>query len=469
MVCRGIRSRFEQVLKSGGKLPRSKKSNASRRPSALRTSKRGRRLAAIGVAAALSALGSPAQTPAPEPQDSTRPATVASHLRRGDEVEAKFSRFSERLEQAYVRLSGLLRETAPQLFEELKEKPPVKLRSGYQILPEILSDTRSQIKSARDFFHSYSWPRTEHLLKERSKRLAALSQAIETTAASIDPEAAQTGFAKLASDYKALRKDHALIESHIRHNRLWQEQIAKSPEVFERGTTLYKLAAERQDILDRQAGGDADPVLSERERALLAKIRDGQSRTWVPVYVRSRQQSAGVWEVTVRLYTDIEDEAFLREFRRIIESYWRYEDDEVRFQIKLSIQRVSAAGLQSRDFERRDSEFAASNGPAEGDQVDLNRHLSLFPADGAALTTGAEKIHTRGRFILLGPEAVAPRTLAHEFGHVLGFRDEYLRGYRDLGDDGYEILEASPDPDDIMCSSGTGAVLRRHFEQLIPR
>jgi hypothetical protein len=45
--------------------------------------------------------------------------------------------------------------------------------------------------------------------------------------------------------------------------------------------------------------------------------------------------------------------------------------------------------------------------------------------------------------------------LAHEFGHVLGLRDAYFRGYRDLGADGYQVMEVVADPDDIMGAPGT--------------
>jgi hypothetical protein len=57
--------------------------------------------------------------------------------------------------------------------------------------------------------------------------------------------------------------------------------------------------------------------------------------------------------------------------------------------------------------------------------------------------------------------------LAHEFGHVLGFRDRYIRGYRDLEKDGFEVLEAIADARDIMGAHATGSVLPAHFDNLI--
>ena len=69
--------------------------------------------------------------------------------------------------------------------------------------------------------------------------------------------------------------------------------------------------------------------------------------------------------------------------------------------------------------------------------------------------------------MFVGPEDIAESTLAHEFGHLLGFGDEYVRGYRDLGTEGYEILEILPDGKDIMASSGAGSIHRYHFTALV--
>jgi len=69
--------------------------------------------------------------------------------------------------------------------------------------------------------------------------------------------------------------------------------------------------------------------------------------------------------------------------------------------------------------------------------------------------------------MILGPRDLPARTLAHEFGHILGFDDAYLRGYQSLGQDGFAIIEYVPDRADIMASSGIGQAEPRHFEQLV--
>jgi len=57
--------------------------------------------------------------------------------------------------------------------------------------------------------------------------------------------------------------------------------------------------------------------------------------------------------------------------------------------------------------------------------------------------------------------------LAHEFGHILGFSDGYVRGYKDLGENGFQIMEVVSDPNDIMAAPLTGVVLPSHFEMML--
>jgi hypothetical protein len=106
--------------------------------------------------------------------------------------------------------------------------------------------------------------------------------------------------------------------------------------------------------------------------------------------------------------------------------------------------------------------------PATGAAIDLPSHIARFGDTVAVFTTGGTQPYVLGfRAMILGPRDLTGRTLGHEFGHILGFDDAYLRGFRNLGDDGYAIIELIPDRSDIMASSGIGATQPRHFEQLV--
>jgi hypothetical protein len=54
-------------------------------------------------------------------------------------------------------------------------------------------------------------------------------------------------------------------------------------------------------------------------------------------------------------------------------------------------------------------------------------------------------------------------------GQILGVRENYVRGYKDLGKDGFQIMEVVAEPDDIMGSGDKGAVFAYHFEKIRDR
>jgi hypothetical protein len=172
--------------------------------------------------------------------------------------------------------------------------------------------------------------------------------------------------------------------------------------------------------------------------------------------------------VRVRIYTDIEDAAFLRTFQEVVENVWRFSGPDEEYRVALDIRRRQGKKLYANSGPCRKSGGEACRPPAAGARVDLQKHVALFPADGAVLTTGATTPHALPRrSINLGPQEITSNTLAHEFGHLLGFADGYFRGYRDLGADGFEVLEIGTDPEDIMSNPGHGRVGRAHFQALL--
>lgn len=171
------------------------------------------------------------------------------------------------------------------------------------------------------------------------------------------------------------------------------------------------------------------------------------------------------------LSTDITDAAFVRAFVEAVETHWHVRQGEHEYRVRLLASVVPPGRLYCRPTDQpaeRTRSTAPCTPPAHGEEIDLKAHVARFPDAAAVLTTGAASLQLSGsRAIVLGPHDVAPRTLAHEFGHVLGFPDAYLRGYRDRGADGFEVLELVPDLADIMSSPGFGSVLPRHFAGLV--
>ena len=109
--------------------------------------------------------------------------------------------------------------------------------------------------------------------------------------------------------------------------------------------------------------------------------------------------------------------------------------------------------------------------PARGDKIDLKQHVLRFPAGYAIVTSGSGVTHYEragGRaYVVFGAGETTDSVIAHEFGHILQLHDAYLRGYRDIGASGFEVLEVVPDITDLMSAPGAGRVKAHHFEILI--
>ena len=160
-------------------------------------------------------------------------------------------------------------------------------------------------------------------------------------------------------------------------------------------------------------------------------------------------------EFIVPVHTDIVDEEFLSRFTDIVESNWRSEIEKHAYQIRVELLRIAPVDLYGTDPLPRD-----------GQKINEKKHAARFP-DGAALTTGGRYTHSVGNVILLGPKEISEKTLAHEFGHFIAFEDRYFRGYKDLGEDGYDLFELDTNVNDIMSEPSTGEVLPEHFIEIM--
>lgn len=105
--------------------------------------------------------------------------------------------------------------------------------------------------------------------------------------------------------------------------------------------------------------------------------------------------------------------------------------------------------------------------PEAGTHLDVAGHIARFPKDGSVLTTGGNNTYVLDRAIVLGPGYISVNSLAHETGHLLGFRDGYFRSFADLGADGYGILEVILNPRDVLTVPENGVVRKEHFLELL--
>jgi len=398
-------------------------------------------------------------------------ATDPAYIQRGSEIQNEFQSYSDALADYYHRLSAALHSEVPELVADLRA--PDTKTPGYQISPRLTRDDLAETPALIE--SGYSWPQTERLISRARHRLAGLEMQLHRTQF-LDSAPRRAALEKLARDYPGLRQDLANVEAHVQYNRFWQSVIAADRASYDRETLLYDDVVAREQVRDELRYFDGtfanSPValqpafgllslanlpetLTRREALLGERIDGALGQITTPVFV-TLERRAHEWIFRVPLYTDIEDGNFIAAAKRTIEAVWRLTENDNTYRVEIEVSHLPSELL-----------YAESETPAEGEKVAIREHLRHFPANAAILTTGALTTHVENNAIVLGPDSISPRVLAHEFGHVLGFRDRYIRGYRDLGKDGFEVLEAIADPRDIMGVPAMGSVLPAHFDNLI--
>ena len=406
-------------------------------------------------------------------RQSPRPPDVPLHMQRGDRVQEHYDRYTRRLHVYYESLVAALQSRAPELLPIVE--PPNPLQHGYQILPRIVADQPPLTQPMRPRSAQYSWPWTDYLI-DRALSDVDRSEYELKRALSLEPRMRQMAYQQLAARYRQFRAQQQNIDAHIQYNRLWQGAIAANRAKYDWESVLHDWVLKRQEVREifqgRQAVALTSPQgkmdrlflaslnklsrgTSEREHLLEREIDAATDLSSIPGYVRTEQQT-DQWIIHVPFYTDIEDSEFVQSVKKAIEDTWHLRSGENEFRVALEFSYLSPEYI-----------YGTREPPQKVNQINIQEHVEGFPTDRAILTTGALTTHARGRAIILGPHEITKRVLAHEFGHILGFRDDYFRGYKDLGEDGFQVREVVADANDLMGAPSTGAVLRRHYDKII--
>jgi len=361
-------------------------------------------------------------------QSGDRPA----YLREGDRIEQAFRAYRDRLNTFFTSLRTVINQQPSAAAAALprlqpQDAPPAPGRVGYGVLPRIVDAPPAAAPPVSVF--SYSWPITDGYITGENIKLDQAEAAFRALSDLADDERTRQ-LGNLILEYRKLLTNQRTIDQYIQYNQFWQRSIADDRARFDQLTKVY-------DLMKSDA-----PDVAQAIREVLGKPD-------VPAFVKVDRTKPDYIIIRVPVYTDIEDEEFLAKAKNAIEELWQAKEGDVTYRLEIELRAVPPSAQQ-------------------GDRIDVRAHAAKFPEDGAVLTTGAQTNHSLvGRYVALAPGDLYARTLAHEFGHVLGFRDGYIRGYRDLGERGFEILELTSVFDDLMSAPREGRVQPAHFRLIV--
>ncbi|MEM7305772.1 MAG: hypothetical protein AAF682_03835 [Planctomycetota bacterium] len=393
---------------------------------------------------ALLLLTLPAQDAGGAPGAPDRVEVPAEWTLALDWLREERDRFSSDLDRARAALLARADREDQALAQELRGKPAPVRERGYRVLPRLLDDPPQVDVTPRSTSYSLAGISTAYAWAVRDAAVLA-RVADERPADALGP---------LVERYERLRKKLKNLDEHISYHAYWQERAVLDNAFFAGRNALLAVVEEWNRL--RESGVDPERSAELRRSWMeqLAPFRPAEG-------LALEHTADGALVLPVTVVTDIEDEAFLARFERaVVAAFVESEAARARgFRVELTLRRIPPAEL-----------YADGEAPARGAQIDEQAHVARFPEGALVLTTGAKSTHSYvARSIQLGADALPPRTLAHEFGHLLGFSDAYLRAYtgEPRGAFGVTLVEWSGLLGDLMGDSRRGRVSAEMVDVLI--
>jgi hypothetical protein len=348
-----------------------------------------------------------------------------------------------RLEEVRSALAQRVRHEDAALLARLSIAPLKPRHTGYGLLPTILENAPVVSVQPKQTFYSLKW--LQGRLDE--ELVNADQQAYQLTGTTVlDSLELVNGFEKSLKQIKTL-------ENHLSYHKQWQKAVVRYPEYFAEKNSLVALAREIYTPIRIDESSQEIAALHRQLMQAVAPFRPASGLALV-------NGEGGGKQLPLTICTDIEDQEFLQTFHSGAQDAfsWSPAARSRQFSVILKWRLIRAYALYP-------------HGPPErGAAIDLDAHLALFPGCHFVLTTGASGTSAiTGKHIVLGTDPVSSHTLAHEFGHLLGFEDAYVRGYDgDPGDPfGVVLVEWSGLKDDLMGDPGGGQVSDEMIETLI--
>lgn len=361
--------------------------------------------------------------------------------RKHEQLQQKQDAAFTLIKEVHAVLVLHIQEETPALLTQISIDPPEKRATGYQLLPEIRDDASRSAVVPVETFYSLKW---------LEGRLDEVLQEIESLEARLHESTDIESFITLFNEtWNSLGN----LEDHIGYHAKWQKAITRYPFYFSRKNDLVALA---RAMKDQMVSNGSPERIADLQQQLLQQI--SPFKPTPGLYISYLEDGGMVLPVTV--CTDIEDSQFLTAFQLSVSEAFSLSSaaQAQRFSIELNWRMIRSDTLYGR------------NVPERGSSINMDIHYALFTDCPLVITTGASSLNARvGKRIFLGTEPVSRRTLAHEFGHLLGFEDAYLRGYD--GDPGGPygaiIVEWTGLSSDLMGDSKGGQVSAEMIEALV--
>jgi len=376
--------------------------------------------------------GDPSSVPAPEPW---------RHVHRW--LEERRDQMAAELEQAHATLLARARAQRDELLiAKLRGAPPGPRRHGYGVLPEIVdSPLRGPVHPRR---RSYSLESLSTAYAPAFRDAALLARRSAT-----EPDLPLEPW---VDEFQRLRDRMRNLEDHLDYHARWQVAIVEHRAWF---TRRNRIADRTRGMVEAIERGAPDDEVETLRREVLQKLAPFRRAPGLAI-----ERSGDALVLPVEVTTDIDDESWLAGAARAVEEEFSRSDAArtARLSVVVRWRRVTVDTLYPE------------GPPGRASTIDPEDHLRRFPDGALVWTTGAASTYAvPRRAVLLGPSPLARRTLAHEFGHLLGFDDAYLRAYEGdpAGPYGAELVEWTGLSDDLMGNPRGGRVTAEMVVTLI--
>lgn len=349
---------------------------------------------------------------------------------------------SARLDEVHSKLTAVVMAEKPEFLARIEKEAAKPAATGYGLLPAIVED-EPDITDIAPTERTYSIAALGDWLMREHGLVAELASCLEYRLCPLE---------RAVDSYNKRVENFRNLDAHVSYHSFWQDEVKKWPAFWAR--KKESLALYRSWRAPAKKDGN-----SRRSGEIYQKINNEMLRINPSPALCIERHTTGEMLLPVRITTDIMDETFLAAFAEGVERFWNGSPAMKDGHLRIAL-----------TWDRKTPESIYPKGPPrKGEHIDLAGHRKQFGSAPFMLTTGGDATHALQGTIYLGTSRTSRRVLAHEFSHLLGFEDGYIRAYDGSADDqdGVVFFEVTPFPESLLASPGKGRVTLGMVESLL--